>query len=429
MTQKQRENFYRTSTVIVEHGKEVLVLLLEDDLLKRNLTLIDFINLNKHGIYHLCYNKNPCCQCTGGKLLWKSPPQRVLYPSQLDILFDKTGPKMAGHNLNVRPFCCCSAKRSLSCAYLDLTLLRCLLVKFAPSCIGAVRQDVEDLIKYRNNLHGHSEDGKMSSADYSVYKIQIERVILSIAKQCNKEKIIRQKLEDAAIRPIDDTICTQFQNILLDEIRREMDKNETIVDMQVVIEQHSKKLDNIERSANEINRRGRDRLVKFLFSSDLVCCGLIFTDIHFDEFILLLLFFSIYHFVLAYYLPRNLAKLISSVTILCVTIIIFPSILIIVILPIELCFVYSISVYFVLVSSYEAVTALILLYYLIIIKNRFQIRNYSRLLYWTISVLPFCFCFLYYLWPHISTFVMINLKAVIAIPTVIIGLIICIYYT
>lgn len=230
MTQKQRENFYRTSTVIVEHGKEVLVLLLEDDLSKRNLTLIDFININQHAIYHLCYNKYPCCQCTGGAPPGNAPSQRILYPSQLDILFDKTVPKTTGHNLNSRSqFCCSSAKLSLTTTCMDLTLLRCLLINFVPSCTGAVRQDVEDLIKHRNNLHGHSQEGKISDVDYSRYKTQIESVILSIAKKCNKEIIIRQKLKDAAVRAMDDSICTQYQNTLLDEIRREKDTKEVFL--------------------------------------------------------------------------------------------------------------------------------------------------------------------------------------------------------
>lgn len=67
MTQKQRGNFDKITTFIDKHGKNVLVLLLEYDLMKRNLTLTDFIDLNQHAIYHLCFNKNPCCQCTGAK--------------------------------------------------------------------------------------------------------------------------------------------------------------------------------------------------------------------------------------------------------------------------------------------------------------------------------------------------------------------------
>lgn len=100
MTQKQRKNFDKTTTFIDKHGRNVLVLLLEYDLMKRNLTLIDFIDLNQHAINHLCYNKSPGCQCTGESPPCNTPSQRQLYTSQLDMLLDKTGQKVEGHNSN-----------------------------------------------------------------------------------------------------------------------------------------------------------------------------------------------------------------------------------------------------------------------------------------------------------------------------------------
>lgn len=218
MTQKQLENFYRTSRLIFEHGKDVLVLLLDDDLSKRNITLIDFINLNQHEIYHLCYHKDPCCRCTRGKLSRNIPSQRVLFPSHLDILFDKTSKIIAGHNLNSKSqLCCSSAKQSLTTACLDFTLLTCLLMNFTSTCTGAIRKNVKDLLKYKNNLHGHSQEGIISDADYSIYKIQIESVILSIAKQYNKERMIRQKLNETAVRAMDDTVYIEYRNTLLHE--------------------------------------------------------------------------------------------------------------------------------------------------------------------------------------------------------------------
>ncbi|CAG2247167.1 unnamed protein product [Mytilus edulis] len=218
MTQKQLENFYRTSRLIFEHGKDVLVLLLDDDLSKRNITLIDFINLNQHEIYHLCYHEDPCCRCTRGKLSRNIPSQRVLFPCHLDILFDKTSKQISGHNLNSKSkLCCSSAKQSLTAACLDFTLLTCLLMNFTSTCTGAFRKNVKDLLKYKNNLHGHSQEGIISDADYSIYKIQIESVILSIAKQYNKERMIRQKLKETAVRAMDDTVYIEYRNTLLHE--------------------------------------------------------------------------------------------------------------------------------------------------------------------------------------------------------------------
>lgn len=229
MTQKQLENFYRTSRLIFEHGKDVLVLLLDDDLSKRNITLIDFINLNQHEIYHLCNHEDPCCRCTRGKLSRHIPSQRVLFPSHLDILFDKTSKKIAGHNLNSKSqLCCSSAKQSLTAACLDFTLLTCLLMNFTSTCTGAFRKNVKDLLKYKNNLHGHSQEGIISDADYSIYKIQIESVILSIAKQYNKENMIRQKLKETEVRAMDVNVYFKYRNTLLHETRCEKDTKKVI---------------------------------------------------------------------------------------------------------------------------------------------------------------------------------------------------------
>ncbi|XP_052106448.1 uncharacterized protein LOC127738985 [Mytilus californianus] len=420
MTQKQRENFYRTSTIIVEHGKEVLLLLLEDDLSKRNLTLIDFININQHAIYHLCYNKHSCCQCTGGAFARNTTSQRVLYPCQLDILFDKTGPTMTGHNLNSRSqFCCSAAKQSLTTSCLDLTLLRCLLINFAPSCTGAVRKDVDDLIKYRNILYGHSQEAKMCDTDYSGYKIQIESVILSIAKQCNKEQMIRQKLNDATVRPLDETISTQYQITLLDEMRREKKTKETIVNMHDALEQQTKKI-------NEMNRNGRNILSKLMYSMDLVCCSLIFPYVDFVAFIFMLFLFICVYFYLLEYLPSNLVIFLLSIVLLFIVIIITPDILGTVILFIESGFNFSLSVYSNLITR-ETVPALFLVYYIFLFKVRFKMKNFSVSLNFMIIVIPFCFCSLHYLWPYILSFIFNNFKMVIAILSLIIGLKCCIW--
>lgn len=79
MAQKEQENFYRNSTVIVDHGKESLSAVLENDFSNTTTTFEDFINKHQHDIYHLCYNKSPCCQCPTGRFL-PANKNRILYP-------------------------------------------------------------------------------------------------------------------------------------------------------------------------------------------------------------------------------------------------------------------------------------------------------------------------------------------------------------
>ncbi|CAG2207449.1 unnamed protein product [Mytilus edulis] len=222
-TYKERENFYRVSTIIVDHGKESLALLLDNELNSNNQTLEDFINLNQHEIYHLCFNRYACCQCLNGKLPLTN---RVLYPDQLNILLDKTGQQLPCHTIrSTLQFCCCPAKATLTTKHLDLTLLRCLLINFASICSpnSNIRLAVVDLIGYRNKLFGHAQEARYSDTDYTLYINQIEAVILTIAKSCNKESEMKQKLKDAEVRPLDETICQQYQNCLLYDNQRNED--------------------------------------------------------------------------------------------------------------------------------------------------------------------------------------------------------------
>ncbi|XP_052106536.1 uncharacterized protein LOC127739013 [Mytilus californianus] len=423
MTQRQRENFYRTSSVIVEHGKEVLVLLLDDDLSTRNITLIDFIDQNQHEIYHLCYNEDPCCKCTGGTLSRNTPSQRVLLPSHLDILFDKTKPKIAGHNFKSRSkLCCSSAKQSLTTACLDLTLLRCLLINFAPTCTGAVRKDVKDLIKYRNNLHGPSKEGIISDADYSVYKKQIESVLLSIAKQCNKEEVIRQKLNEAAVRTMDDTMYIEYRNTLSDEIPCEKDTKKVFDNLKGDAEKLSEKLKHVERTANANYWRGRSILKSLLFSVYLIVCGLTYYYVDFRASLVMLCITFVLHRYLLAIMYKPFALLMSSVLVLFVISLYDPEILGKLNVAIHFCINIFFPIFSFVVTRYEGLPLLFLVYYLVLFKARFEIRNLSVSLKVTIFAFPFGCVILYYFWPHVSSTIYENFKAVIAVIVVIVGL-------
>ncbi|XP_063399603.1 uncharacterized protein LOC134684264 [Mytilus trossulus] len=154
------------------------------------------------------------------------PASRVLHPDQLNILLDKSGQQLPGHTTRSSlQFCCCPAKSTLTTKHLDLTILRCLLINFASICPknSNIRLAVDDLIGYRNKLYGHAQEARCSDSAYILYKSQIETTILTIAKSCNKESEMKQKLKDAEVRPLDETICQQYQNCLLFDIQRNED--------------------------------------------------------------------------------------------------------------------------------------------------------------------------------------------------------------
>ncbi|CAC5366495.1 unnamed protein product [Mytilus coruscus] len=67
MANKEIENFYRGSTLIVDNTKTSFGDLLGLQLTLKNFSFEDFINLHQHEIYHLSYGTSrTCCQCTPG---------------------------------------------------------------------------------------------------------------------------------------------------------------------------------------------------------------------------------------------------------------------------------------------------------------------------------------------------------------------------
>ncbi|VDI47785.1 Hypothetical predicted protein [Mytilus galloprovincialis] len=317
---REQENFLRYAILIVDHTKEALQDLIELNLKNKHLTFEEFLNKNKHEIYHLCYDYR-CCQCL--KPLTKR--KRIIFPSQLELLFDKYNKlpshKRTGHN----DFCCSYAKVGITSQVLDLSLARCLLVNccldvFWYMCLNAqgqtleqflnskkhviyhlwknnqkccqcppgfifprdisiitenewrdmfnsvllpcfddrkrtstettsvcsvaarpgidvkdlhpeiqglilkwccsVRDSVEKLVTFRHLNFGHVENAKLSHANFKKISKETEECILHIASFCKKDQIVKDALNNLHSRPIDATLCSHYQNILLENINR-----------------------------------------------------------------------------------------------------------------------------------------------------------------------------------------------------------------
>ncbi|VDI63604.1 Hypothetical predicted protein, partial [Mytilus galloprovincialis] len=120
---KEQENFLRYAILIVDHSKEALQDLVELNLKNKHLAFDEFLNQNQHAIYHLCYDTQ-CCQCQN------TPPRRkrIIFPSQLELLFDKYKKLPSHRGIGHNDFCCSYAKVGITSQVLDLSLARCLLV-------------------------------------------------------------------------------------------------------------------------------------------------------------------------------------------------------------------------------------------------------------------------------------------------------------
>ncbi|VDI57813.1 Hypothetical predicted protein [Mytilus galloprovincialis] len=222
MNPSPRDNFYRCMTLIVDNGNEAAWDLLDYYLSNQGTTLKDFIENNQHEIYHLCYNYGGCCRCQYGTV--NKPKSRILYQSQLDILLDTKGSNIpCTVHIRAKPTCSHTvndhfANPNIVTKQLDLTLCRCLLFNFTnilPQ--GSVERNAfEDLINMRNKCC-HAAKGEISSKDYQTYKAQIEKCLMALAQVYGKTHDMQLKIKDAEKRPLDESICKQLQQTILQE--------------------------------------------------------------------------------------------------------------------------------------------------------------------------------------------------------------------
>lgn len=338
MAQQERENFYRFATLMMDHTKKSFKDLLELHLMKNHLSFEEFLNQNQHELFHLCYFKCPCnCQCINCYIL---PRNRVLNKSQLDILFDKHGPKLPCHiQKQNAEFCCSKAKSGISTDVLDVTMANCLLTHFCAdvfwhccltlprlsledflndnkhdiyhlvvginnicghcpngytlpkkqlvnqhyfaclfnkttqlcsSCsssssistvcevkatsgvsVGSIdcvianmllqslcplRKAVDTLVNLRNKMYGHVPEAKMSNQDYKNCMSEVEKNLIDIAVVCQKETETKQALEDLRQRPLDETLLIKYQTVLLTDIKVENDIQRDIKEVRMISE-------------------------------------------------------------------------------------------------------------------------------------------------------------------------------------------------
>lgn len=132
MNELEREYFLRIIILLIDFGKDALIDCLEYHLKNKKLDFEQFINVNQHEIYHLCFNNKTCCKidCTVSS---RCPfvHKRILNPVQLGILFDNTSTRQLYHKSSSKgDYCCCMAKSGIQTDVLDITLANCLLINF-----------------------------------------------------------------------------------------------------------------------------------------------------------------------------------------------------------------------------------------------------------------------------------------------------------
>ncbi|CAG2215312.1 unnamed protein product [Mytilus edulis] len=126
--------------------------------------------------------------------------------------------------------CTVSASLGIDIRHLSDQLSKVLLERCCP-----LRKTIEKLILIRNKIQGHAIKGRISDADYGRYKLNITSGIMEIAKVCKNEVGTKQSLSDVSKRSLDETLCIQYHDMLLEQIKMETRLEERIDDIAVQI--------------------------------------------------------------------------------------------------------------------------------------------------------------------------------------------------
>lgn len=184
-------------------------------------TLEQFLNSNKHVIYHLWKNNQKCCQCPPGFIFprdvsiiteneWRDMFNSVLLPCFEDRKRTST---------ETTSVCSVAARPGIDVKDIHPEI-QGLILKWCCS----VSDSVEKLVEFRNINFGHVTNAKLSDANFNDFFKKTKEWILTIACICGKELEVKNAINNLRYRPLDARLCSHYQNILLENINR----NETI---------------------------------------------------------------------------------------------------------------------------------------------------------------------------------------------------------
>ncbi|CAC5380029.1 unnamed protein product [Mytilus coruscus] len=163
-------------------------------------TLEEFLNQNKHTLYHLYDISRRCCQCPPS---YRFPSEKVLIdePHWKD-LFGKEIMACIRHKkrpIGKRNICTVSSTAGILVSHLDSSISKILL----ENCCS-LWKTIEKRILIRDTLFADVDEAKLPENIYITYKARLEYGITVMARVCNKEREVTEKLKTAEKRKIDE---------------------------------------------------------------------------------------------------------------------------------------------------------------------------------------------------------------------------------
>ncbi|XP_052058799.1 uncharacterized protein LOC127699103 isoform X1 [Mytilus californianus] len=210
----------------------------------------DFLNQNKHMIYHCRQYNQGCCHCQNHCKLQAN--RQIVNAHQWNAMFiSSSGLQMCrkrSHSSATNCICFISAITGITEGNLDIVLQQTIL-----EYCCSTRKSVETLVKIRNNVYGNTNSTRISDSDYTRIKNDIESAILDIAIVCGNEPMSKTALNDVYCRNFDHSQFVQYQNSLSETNRDTKSVRELLAYIQsspMTLDQVMKTLQTIKEGQN-----------------------------------------------------------------------------------------------------------------------------------------------------------------------------------
>ncbi|XP_052068994.1 uncharacterized protein LOC127708185 [Mytilus californianus] len=224
---KEFWNYMKLLTFTLGIGMEVLHHYFEQKILN-TMKFFVFIDRYKHNLFHECYPRVPCCQCSENSL-GLSSKKGCLDKLQFQSLFNIACPTehdhyQLGHNNEITKECLCriDAKRSNDVDCMDITLMYAIL----KSCFINNNMSIHghpkyfETIKETRNFLAHTANQRISESEFNSRLTETEQAILGIAStvgtyfaKVNKKKIDLFKIEELSMDKIKDIIESNADDV------------------------------------------------------------------------------------------------------------------------------------------------------------------------------------------------------------------------
>ncbi|VDI09980.1 Hypothetical predicted protein [Mytilus galloprovincialis] len=152
-----------------------------------------------------------CCQCSANNV--SVDKRSVIGLQEWSNLFDKqSSPCQNNQRYLDCKMCCSNAIKGLDYTKLSTIISRKLLDEFCP-----IRKAITVLIGLRNTC-AHISEARITDADYVTNSTKAKQAILQIAKVCQKEVAMLQKLDDLSSRPLDEMMLLKYHAELIKQL-------------------------------------------------------------------------------------------------------------------------------------------------------------------------------------------------------------------